>query len=411
MSTKETRRRQSAGYSKSVLLGAFVGLILAASFAGGFFLRDFVNVPTVRAFNTANPDAPGYPLLDEVQGFLDQIYIGEQPAYSERQYAAIRGLLQQLQDANTRFIEPPTAQSEADVLAGTYGGIGVQVRRSEMGEFVLYPFPDGPAAEAGFEDGDILRQINGEAVPLTRQQDRVDQQMRGEVTDGNGVELTVEKANDGETFDAFVAFAVINVPSVVWRPMADAENIGYVQVVRFTNRTPDELREALQDLQAENVEALILDLRNNSGGLLQESVAVAGEFLDGGVVIYERTKDAERTYEAESGGLATELPLVVLVNRGTASASELVAGAIRDRDRGILIGQQTFGKGTVQQILSLSDGSSIHITSAEWFTPQRIPLDGVGLEPNIPMIPDENGRDVEIGEAARYLQRVLAEES
>jgi len=155
------------------------------------------------------------------------------------------------------------------------------------------------------------------------------------------------------------------------------------------------------------VKGLIIDLRNNSGGLLQESIAVASQFVDGKVIVYERTYQDERAVNAENGGLATDLPLVVLVNQNTASAAELVAGAIQDHGRGILVGQVTYGKGSVQQIFRLSDDSSIHITSAEWLTPKRNHLDGVGLQPDITMIPDPNGRDVEIGEAIRALENTL----
>jgi carboxyl-terminal processing protease len=179
-----------------------------------------------------------------------------------------------------------------------------------------------------------------------------------------------------------------------------------LQIIRFTGRTPDELTSALTDLDALEVSALILDLRNNSGGLLQESIDVASQFIPANdVIVYEKSKDSERTFNAAPNGLATDIPMVVLVNQGTASASELVAGAIQDHERGILVGQQTFGKGTVQQIFRLSDSSSIHITSAEWLTPNRRQLENIGLEPNITMIPDVNGRDVELGEAIRYLQQ------
>src|SRR5690606_13576829 len=144
-----------------------------------------------------------------------------------------------------------------------------------------------------------------------------------------------------------------------------------------------------------------------SGGLLQESVAVASEFLDSGtVILYEQDKDSQQTFSAVEGGLANELPLAVLINQGTASAAELVAGALQDHERGVLIGQTTFGKGTVQQIFRLSDDSSLHITSAEWLTPQRHAIEGRGLEPDIPMIPDPDGRDVELGEAVRQLQQI-----
>jgi carboxyl-terminal processing protease len=194
---------------------------------------------------------------------------------------------------------------------------------------------------------------------------------------------------------------------VVWRILTENDQIGYIQILRFTSRTPEELETAIGELRGENITGLVLDLRNNSGGLLQESVVAASQFIDDGVIVYEQDREGERAFDAQEGGLATDLPLVVLVNQNTASAAELVAGAIQDHDRGILIGQTTFGKGSVQQIFQLSDASSLHITAAEWFTPSRNELDGIGLVPDISMIPDVNGRDVELGEGIRHLQQVL----
>jgi carboxyl-terminal processing protease len=391
-------------YKRALGIGLLAGVCLSIAFLAGFLLDDLLP-GTSAPLLTVNSNAEGYPLVDEVQVLLDDVYLRGQPSYTERQYAAIRGVLGSLDDPNTFFIEPPVAQSESDALAGTYGGIGVQLQRNEQGEFVLYPFPDSPAAEAGIESGAVLVAINDVPVNQEDQQDAVDQEMRGEVTDDNGVQITVRQDGSEESF--FIPFEVINVPSVISRILEEDDRIGYVQILRFTSRTPSEVQDALTSLKDESAEAFVLDLRDNSGGLLQESIAVAGIFLDGGVVVYEENQDDSRTLTADAGGLATDEPLVVLVNRGTASAAELVAGAIRDRDRGVLIGQQTFGKGTVQQIFTLSDGSSIHVTSAEWFTPDRVPLAGVGLEPNISMIPDEQGRNVELGEATRYLQNEL----
>lgn len=405
----EDKRVRMMEYQRSIMTGALIGLALALVFVAGFFFRDLVDMPSARASLVSDPDEAGYPLLDEVQHLLDRVYLHEQPPYITRQYAAIRGMLSSLGDSRTYFIEPPVAQSEADVFAGTYGGIGVQLIRSETGRFVLFPFPGEPADEAGIDDGDVLHTINGTLIETTMQQDIVDQMMRGEVKEGNGVEITVIKAESGEEYSVFIEFAVINVPSIVWRVTAEDERIGYVQIIRFTNRTPGELDTALNELNAAGVEAYILDLRNNGGGLLQESIAVASAFLDGGPIMHERTRSGETTSIGETGGAGLEYPLVVLVNRFTASASELVAGAIQDRGRGILIGQATFGKGTVQQILPLSDGSSVHITSSEWLTPNRNLLEGQGLTPDIAMIPDESGRDIEFGEAVRYLQLLLLE--
>lgn len=400
---KPTKNQRGLGYS--LLVGVLIGLSAALIFVAGFFFRDVIHITFPTAFASNLSAEESYPLLDEVQVLLDQHYLREQPELSRRQHAAIRGVMAILEDRYTFFVDPPVAQSESDALAGTYGGIGVQLNRNEAGQFLLFPFIDSPAAEAGIKDGAILIAVNGEEIDLTTQQDAVDQMLRGEVKEGNGVELTVINPDEDE-LTVFIEFAVINVPSVIWRVLSENEDIGYVQIIRFTSRTPEELITGLTELNEADVSALVIDLRNNSGGLLQESVDVTSQFVPGNeVIVYEQSNNSENALRASDGGLATELPLVVLVNQGTASASELVAAAIQDHERGILIGQRTFGKGTVQQIFRLSDNSSVHITSAQWLTPDHRQLESVGLEPDITMIPDVNGRDVELGEAIRYLQQ------
>lgn len=394
-------------YKRPMLVGVALGVLLAGAFVAGFFLRDAVGVAPRPVFAQV-ADSTGYELLDEVQGLLDAYYLRPQPDPKEREYAAIRGMLSALGDRYTFFIDPPVARSESDVLAGTYGGIGVLVQRNEAGEIVLFPFPEGPAARAGIEDGDVVLQINALDLDQATPQDQIDQMLRGEVKEGSGVELTVRRALSDETLTVFIPFEVINVPSVTWRVLAEDDNLGYVQILRFTSRTPTELQTALTELREAGIDGLLLDLRNNNGGLLQESINVADEFINDGVIVSEASADGEQSFYATEGGLATDWPIAALVNQGTASGAELVAGALQDDERAIVIGQQTYGKGTIQQIFPLSDGSSLHVTSAEWYTPDGHALSDVGLEPDILMIPDANGRDVELGEAIRQLQQVLA---
>ncbi|MCA9887363.1 MAG: hypothetical protein KC546_03285 [Anaerolineae bacterium] len=388
---------------QSVMFGAFIGLLLALAFAFGFVTNDLLALNT--SASTLAADEQPYTLLSETESILERVYLRELPSESTRAYGAIRGMLDTLQDKNTFFIEPPVAQSEAHVLAGTYGGIGVQIQLSESGDLLLFPFDESPAKAAGIEAGDQLIAVNSGPVTFHMGIDAIDQMLRGEVKEGSGVEITIIDGADEEK-TLFIEFAVINVPSVVWR-VIDGTDTGYIQILRFTNRTPEELDNAISDLEESAISNLVLDLRNNSGGLLAESIEVANRFLDGGVVTYELRQTSEETFEATAGGSAIDWPLVVLVNNRTASASELVAGAIQDSGRGIIIGQTSFGKGTVQQIYVLSDGSSIHVTAAEWLTPARRHIDGVGLVPDIAMIPDENGRDVELGEAVRYLNEQI----
>lgn len=387
----------------AVARGALIGLLLGAVFLAGFVIRGRVPA-TAQSDSNENQK---FPLLAEVQGYVANNYLRDLPAPTEMEYAAIHGYLGNLNDPYTFFNPPPVAQSESDVLAGEYGGIGVQVSRDEQGRFVLYPFREGPAITAGIQDGDVLLAVNGVPLEGTERIDSVDQMLRGEVGPGKGVTVIVQTPGSDQSREFFLEFAVVQIPSVVWRMLPDAPSLGYIQVIRFTSRTPDELRTALGELDQLGALAWVLDLRNNAGGLLQESVEVASEFLDGGVVFYERTRAGEQETLAEPGGMGLDKPMVILVNAGTASAAELVAGALRDQGRGILIGQTTYGKGSVQLIFRLSDNSSIHITSAEWLTPARQTLDGQGLIPDIAMIPAEDQRDVELGEAVRYLSQVL----
>jgi carboxyl-terminal processing protease len=385
------------------LLGLGLGALLALVFTAGFVLNEQLQTPVLAA-SGAPATTESYPLLDEVQVLLDRFYVRGQPDFRDRQYAAIRGMLASLDDPYTFFIEPATAASESDVLAGTYGGIGVQVARGGPGELALYPFADGPAAAAGIQPGDLLVAVNGAALDPAGSLDAIDQLLRGEVKPGSGVTLTIRR---GETEqEIFVEFAVINVPSVVWRLLDDG--IGYVQVLRFSARTPEELNEAAQDLISSGVVGVILDLRDNAGGLLQESIEVADAFVDEGPLVFERNATGEREFASTTGGVLAGLPVRVLVNGRTASGAEIVAGAIRDSGRGLLIGERTYGKGTVQQILQLSDSSSLHVTSSEWLTPARRPLDSVGLDPDVPVTPDVNGGDNQLAAAVENVRIELA---
>jgi len=391
---------------KAILMGTIGGLLLAISFGAGYLYHDLSNPSTITSLISNDGENQELGLLLEVQTLLDQVYLREIPDNSTLQYASIRGLLSSLNDPNTFFIEPPVAQSEADVLAGTYGGVGVEIQRNNDGEWILLPYPNSPAILSGIENGDVLLAINGEQLLGTEQADELDQRLRGEVIDGNGVEITIAKATTDEIQLVFIEFDVINIPSVLYRTLIDNSEIGYIHILRFTNRTPNEVQEAIDILENQNIQALVIDLRNNSGGLLLESIAVAEQIIGEGTIVIEKTQSDETIYTANSDPI-TNLELAVLVNNRTASAAELVASAIIENERGTVFGQKTFGKGTVQQIFSLSDGSSVHITSAEWLTGEGIPLDGNGLIPDIEMIPVNDGRDVELNEAKNYLLQQL----
>ncbi|MGD9099954.1 MAG: S41 family peptidase, partial [Anaerolineae bacterium] len=267
---------------------------------------------------------------------------------------------------------------------------------------VLSPFRDSPAAQVGILLGDVLLAVDDLLIipEMDISQDIV-ARIRGKV--GTDVVLTVQRGDETLTFT--ITRQVIDIPSVTWRLLEQAPTLGYVHVSSFTDRTVDELEEALDELLSSGAQGLILDLRGNGGGLLQAAIDVAGHFLDGGEVLYEKRRGQVESHKASEGGRALEIPLVVLVNQGTASASEIVAGAIQDRGRGKLIGETTFGKGSVQWIFNLSDGSSLHVTAARWYTPNHHQLDGVGLTPDLVVETDpDSGVDVQLERAITFLQ-------
>jgi carboxyl-terminal processing protease len=190
--------------------------------------------------------------------------------------------------------------------------------------------------------------------------------------------------------------------------LEEAESVGYVRISLFSGRTHTELGEALDDLKEQGMTHLVLDLRGNSGGLLDASIDVADEFLADGVIAYQVEKGGkEQGFEASGSAKLADTPMVVLVDGGTASASEIVSGALQDRGRAVLFGEKTYGKGSVQSVYDLSDGSSVHITHAEWLTPNRRQINGQGLEPNVPVsISEEDrgeGRDTQLLQAIEYL--------
>lgn len=397
----------------TVIQSTTIGILLGAVFAAGFIVRGTLDDDTTGVVNAqeGSPEDLDFTLLDEVHRLVVDNYYAELPEQSDLQYGAIRGYLGSLADPFSFFNEPPAAQTESASLAGRYGGIGVVIKRNVAGEVELFPYPESPASTAGILDGDVLVSINGLEVTLDQNLDVIRQSLRGEVTDeGNGVDIVVRSPGAEETRTLFIAFDEIRVPSVLWRMLPGEPSIGYINIMSFTSRTPDELAEAVTALESQGMQGIVLDLRNNSGGLLRESIEISEQFLDGGIIVIEESRVSGReVIEDTAGGIATELPMMVLVNNRTASASEVVAGALQQNDRAQLVGQQTRGKGSVQFIFGLSDGSSFRITGAIWLTPDETPLDGIGLTPDIPMIPDQNGREVELDEATRQLRLQISE--
>ena len=387
-------------------LTVFMLVILAVSaFAAGYLTRELVNGRGDSSLAHADQELSTF---YEAWRLIDENFLGALPEARDVTYGAIRGSLATLNDPYTVFIEPAAREVERERLQGKFGGIGAYIVRSEeTGEVILETIPGNPAEIAGIVTGDVLLAVDGTPVTTATRVPELIDRVKGEK--GTAVVLTVRHPGATDSVDISVIRDDILLPSVVYRLLEQNGTIGYIQLSRFSGESSQEVGAAIQDLQSQGATHLILDLRQNGGGLRDAAVEVVDHFLEDGPVLYlESQKDGERVFNATAGSVAPTEPLVVLIDGGTASASEIVAGALQDRDRAVLIGSRTFGKGSVQLVFDLSDGSSVHVTSARWLTPNRNQIDRSGLEPDIAVeLTQEdidNGRDPALEEAILYLQ-------
>ena len=385
-------------------------VILAASaFAAGYLTRELVNGRA--ASSPAHAEQDDLALFQEAWALVEGNFLGALPDSRQVTYGAIRGSLATLDDPYTVFVEPAAREVERERLQGSFGGIGAYITRSEeTGQVLLEPIPGNPAEAAGILPGDVLLEVDGRAITDAMTVPEIVDLVKGET--GTTVTLTVRHPDAAEAVDIAVVRADILLPSVTFRLLEDDSTIGYIALSRFSGESGNEVGAALQELLGQGATRFVLDLRQNGGGLRDAAVDVADHFLNSGPVLYlDSQQEGERVFNATDETLAPDQPLVVLIDSGTASASEIVAGALRDRERATLIGNSpTFGKGSVQLVFDLSDGSSVHVTSARWLTPNRQQLDGEGIAPDIlvEVTQDDidNGRDPVLERAAQYLREL-----
>ena len=353
-------------------------------------------------------EAADFGVFWEAWHLVEQAFYGDLPSMQQVAWGAIRGALDTLDDPHTTFLEPQPRQREREELSGRFGGIGAYVSQNEAGQIVLDPMPDLPAARAGVQEGDAVLKVDDTEITAEMTADEVVNLIRGDI--GSTVRLTLGREGQAEPLIVEIRREEIPNPSVEWRMLEEAPGIGYVRISIFSGRTVLELRDALEDLSGQGMTSLVLDLRSNGGGLFDAGIDVAGEFLSDGVIVYQVEKGNEETVFRASGRTSLpDAPMVILVNGGTASASEIVAGALQDHGRAALIGEQTYGKGSVQSVYDLSDGSSVHITHAQWFTPNRRAITGEGLMPDVQVSISEQdrnaGRDTQLEQAIEYLKQ------
>lgn len=349
--------------------------------AGGAFFAGFMTGGGGLTGAPQQATPPEFDVFWEVWDYVESEFFYDVPPVEDRTYGAIRGMLATLGDQNTSFVQPSIAELERENVEGMFGGIGAYVQLNEFGQLVIaFPFPDQPASNAGLMSGDIVLSVDGQSLEnLTLAEGTA--LIRGPI--GTTVHLEVYRPETDETFEVDIERAQIEIPTV--RAEMLDENIAYVSLFRFNGVATSQLEAELADLLAQNPRALIFDLRSNPGGLLDEAISVSDLFLPEGIVAVQRTslRQEPRVFYADSGDIAEDIPLVVLIDGGSASASEIVAGAIQDHERGILIGTTTFGKGSVQLVHDLSDGSQLRITYGAWYTPDEHDINGSGISPDI----------------------------
>lgn len=367
----------------------------------GESVNDTLGLPNPESAEEANVEE--FRVFWEAWDLIERDFYGDLPTSEERMHGAIEGLVWSLGDPYTAFIPPDAAAMMREDTSGTYEGIGAYVSEApEGGIVIIRVFEGSPAEEAGIRAGDIVIAADGEDITQLTLGEGI-LLVRGPA--GTEVTLTIYREGEQELLEVPVMRVSLDVPTVEARILED--DIGYVALFDFNAQAGPRLRSAVRDLMDQGATSLIFDLRGNPGGLLTQAVDVGDLFLPEGVILIERdVYGGEEYHESYDGDFAEEIPMVVLVDGSSVSASEVVAGALRDRGRAILIGETTFGKGAVQVQYRLSDNSLLLVAYANWYTPNDISINGQGIIPDIVVeLPDEpTNEDPQLERAIQYLQ-------
>ena len=357
-------------------------LALAIALLGGAPLLQAAETPSAAA--TANDKAP-LP-LDELRTFaevLDRIKAAYVEPVSDKVLLenAIKGMLSNL-DPHSAYLDPEAFRELQESTSGEFGGLGIEVGMEDGFVKVVSPIDDTPASKAGIQPGDLIIKIDGQPTKGLSMVEAVDK-MRGEA--GSKILLTLVREG-GKPFDVELTRAVIKVKSVKSQLLEDG--YGYIRITQFQVNSGEEVGKSLVKLRKDNgkkLRGLVLDLRNNPGGVLQAAVEVSDHFLKGGLIVYTegRIANSELRFSADPVDASEGVPLVVLINGGSASASEIVAGALQDHKRGVLMGTDSFGKGSVQTVLPLNNDRALKLTTALYYTPNGRSIQAQGIVPDI----------------------------
>lgn len=342
-------------------------------------------VPKITISNQVVPKNTNvdFSLLWDVLGVLPQKYLDKEAIDGQKLlYGAISGMVRSLDDPYTAFLDPKQNEAIRAELSGSYEGIGIQIGfNKEKRMVVIAPLSGTPAEREGILAGDLIVKIDDRETFDMNLPEAVDM-IRGPA--GTRVKLVFSRGEDGQTIDKEVERAKINVKSVeVEYKESKKRQVAVIRVSRFGEKTDSEWDEIVGEVLAKNVAGVIIDMRNNPGGLLTGAIHVASEFVRGTIVKQEFADGSIKSLPGDHEGRLLKTPMAVLVNGGSASASEIFAGAIQDGRRGKVVGEKTFGKGTVQDVVDFPGGSGLHVTVARWLTPKGSSINGAGITPDI----------------------------
>lgn len=336
-----------------------------------------------RVFALEKEKESDYQLLDvfsESIAVVDEKYVEDKP-FKDLIYGAMRGLLLSL-DSYSQFLTPDEYKDLLVETEGRFGGLGIEITIRDGVLTIVSPIEDTPAWEAGLKAGDIIVKIEGELTKDITLHDAV-KKLRG--TPGTKVTITILREKDRRIEDVVITRGIIKIQDIK-RPMILEDGIGYVRIAEFRETTNKDLGKTLDELQKQGLKSIILDVRNNPGGLLDAAVKVSSQFLEKGKVIVStksRNEDEQIFKSLPQGKKYLKIPIVILINKGSASGSEILASALRDNNRAVLLGETTFGKGSVQTVIPLSDGSAMRLTTSEYYTPKGTSIHEKGVEPDI----------------------------
>lgn len=326
-------------------------------------------------------------VFNSVLNYVRDLYVDQEKLTPRNlYYGAINGVLESLDDPHTRLMEPDRYEDMQTEIDQEFGGLGIYITIRQGDLTVIAPMEGTPAFEAGLQPGDVIAAINGKTTDDIKKTEEAVEKLRG--PKGSTVDLTI--ARRGQRFDVTVTRGEIPIQSVFSSMVDPEDKIGYLKITTFGEKTHEEVGEALDELHRQGMESLVVDVRNNPGGSLRSAYKVSNFWIDDGLIVYTRGRAPRQNkdYPAVEEGTESNYPMTILANKGSASGSEILVGALKDNDRAVVMGDTTFGKGLVQSVFPLQDGSALALTTARYFTPDDHMIQDQGIPPHIKLSQD-----------------------